>query len=261
MASKKIVRLCLFFAIIIPAHAALAQSPPPENTGPNINVVREVTGKLTFRTLSDQRHRGGEDFRLIVYPDGSRQIFISKDFKAVNAQQTMIARVDKRFRPLQTFASYWTRDGFKGAIFVTIDGNQLQALADGPKGRTMHSRKVPDKIAIVHHGEVMNGWYMWPDFAAPSSGQQTISTYNLNAAPRSDAQVSGVCLDSVYSRLGNDSVTTPAGTFDTTHYQLSGGAEPLDIWIGTEDHLLVRQIDTKNDREYLLTEIRATQSQ
>lgn len=244
------LKVMLAFSIVA---SASAQVPPPENTGPNANITRTVTGKVTFRTLSDGRVRGGEDFRLLVYPDGSRQIFISKDFKAVNAQQTMITRVDARFRPLETYASYWTREGFKGSIYVTVSGTELRAVSQGPKGRAEDTRQVPDNISVVHHGEVMNGWYYWAE-DAKAKGQQSSNVYILNAAPRGDGQVAGFYTESKFTRLGPEKVTTPAGTFDTVHYQLAG-MEALEMWIAGEDKLLVRQTDTKNDREYVLTEM------
>lgn len=245
--------LALLTSLSFVVGPARGQQALPENAGPNTSILRTVTGKMTFRTISDGRVRGGEDFRLLVYPDGSRQIFISKDFKAVNAQQTMVARVDARFRPLETYASYWTREGFKGSMYVTVSGNDLSAVAVGPKGRVETSLQVPQGISVVHHGEVMNGWYFWSEDPG-SKARQTSSVYILNAAPRGDAQVSGFLTESRFTRLGTEKVTTPAGTFDATHYQLEG-TEALDLWIAGEDRLLVRQTDSKNDREYVLTEM------
>jgi hypothetical protein len=249
--------LTQILTLALASSPALAQTAPPpgknsENTGVNTTIVRELTGKLAFRALADGRERGHEDFRLIVYPDGSRQITISKDFKAVNAQHTMIARVDARFRPLETFASYWSRDGFKGAIFVTVAGNRLRAVSHGPGGATDETREVPDHVAVVHHGETMNGWYLWPDFAAPTSGPQTMNNFNINGMPRDGGPVKGIYHQGTYSRVGAETITTPAGTFDTVHYTLAGQIEPLDLWVGTEDKLLIRQTDTKNGREYIL---------
>lgn len=226
---------------------------PAENTGPNASIVRTVTGKMTFRTLSDGRVRGGEDFRLLVHPDGTRQMFISKDFKAVNAQQSMMTRVDARFRPLETWASYWTRDGFKGSIYVTVTGNELNTVAFGPKGRVETTLQVPPGISVVHHGEVMNGWYYWAE-DPDSKARQTSSVYVLNAAPRGDAQVAGFLVESKFTRLGTEKVTTPAGNFDAVHYRLEG-VESLEMWVAGEDRLLVRQTDAKNDREYVMTEL------
>ncbi len=243
----------LLTALAVGFSSALAQQPTPENAGPNTSIVRTVTGKMTFRTLSDGRVRGTEDFRLLVHPDGSRQIFISKDFKAVNAQQTLMTRVDARFRPLETYASYWTRDGFKGSMYVTVSGNELNAVALGPQGRVETSLQVPDSISIVHHGEVMNGWYYWSADEKPKA-EQTSSVYILNATPRGDAQVGGFLTESRFTRLGTEKVTTPAGTFDATHFRL-GGTVALDMWIAGEDKLLVRQTDNRNDREYVLTEM------
>lgn len=98
-----------------------------------------------------QRVRSGEDFRLLVHRDGSRQIVISKDFNAVNAQQTMVTRVDARFRPPETHASYWTREGFKGSMYATVSGNDLHAVAVGPKGRVETSLQVPQGVSVEHH--------------------------------------------------------------------------------------------------------------
>ena len=249
----RLTTLALLTSLAVGFGPATADQAVPENAGPNTSIVRAVTGKMTFRIISDGRVRGGEDFRLLVYPDGSRQIFISKDFKAVNAQQTMVTRVDARFRPLETYASYWTREGFKGSMYVTVSGNELNAVALGPKGRVETSLQVPQSISVVHHGEVMNGWYYWSE-DSESKAQQTSSVYVLNAAPRGDAQVDGFLTESRFTRLGTEKVTTPAGTFDATHYQLAG-MEALDMWIAGEDRLLVRQTDTKNDREYVLTEM------
>ncbi len=245
--------LALFATSVVVAGSAHAEPTPAENTGANTSIVRKVTGKMVFRTLSDGRIRGGEDFQLLVHPDGTRQIFISKDFRAVNGQQTLMTRVDARFRPLETYASYWTRDGFKGSMYVTVSGNVMNAVAFGPKGRIETTLPVPQDISVVHHGEIMNGWYYWsedPDSTAP----QTSSVYVLNAAPRGDAQVAGFLTEARFTRLGVEKVSTPAGNFDAVRYRLEG-LEPLEMWVAGEDRLLVRQTDVKNDREYVLTEL------
>ena len=239
-------------ALLIFGGAVRAQA-QPENTGPNSAIVRSVTGHMTFRNLADGRVRGGEDFRLIVHPDGTRHITISKDFLAVNAQQTIVARVDRDFRPLETYAAYWTASGFKGAIFVAVRATELRATATGPKGHTEDIQQVPQNISVVHHGEVTNGWYLWSAYPE-ARGDQTAPSYILNAGPRDGDQVAGVMRESHFHQVGPERVTTPAGTFDTLHYVLS----ELDMWIAGEDRLLVRQVDAKNGREYVLTKIEVT---
>ncbi len=240
------------FVMAVAGSSVLAQTLAPENTGQNLGIVRTVTGKLTYRTISDQRHRGGEEFRLLVYPDGTRQLFVSKDFKAFNAQHTIVARVDARFRPLETYASYRTGNGFGGSIYVTVAGSELRTVAFGPQGRIDDKRTVSDNIVVVHHGEVANGWYVWMDDG--SAAVQRSNALILNAAPPSGGQVSAVYAETRFTRLGPEQVTTPAGAFETTHYRLAG-PEPLDLWIATEDRLVVRQVDLRHDREYVLTEM------
>lgn len=46
-----------------------------------------------------------------------------------------------------------------------------------------------------------------------------------------------------------------ARSFDTTHYRLAG-PEPLDFSIATEDRMVVRQADLRNDSAYVLTELK-----
>ena len=243
--------VCMATAYLLLLHTAGAMAQTQsENTGANSAIERTVTGHVTFRNMVNGQIRGGEDFRLIVHPDGTRQITIAKDFRAVNAQQTIVARVDKNFRPLETYAAYWTAGGYKGAIFVTVRNRELRANAVGPKGHTEDLLEVPQNISVVHHGEIVNGWYLWAD-DANAKGEQNVSSYILNAAPGDDAQVSGLMRVSTFRRMGPERVATPAGTFDAVHYVMSG----LDMWIAGEDRLLVRQVDERNSREYLLTTI------
>ena len=47
-------------------------------------------------------------------------------------------------------------------------------------------------------------------------------------------------------------VTTPAGTFATTHYRL---ATVNDVWITGPDRIMVRMVNTARDLEYLIVEL------
>jgi len=87
-----------------------------------------------------------------------------------------------------------------------------------------------------------------------SAAVQRSNALILNAVPPSGGQVSAVYAETRFTRLGPEQVTTPAGAFETTHYRLAG-SEALDLWIATKDRLLVRQVDLRNDREYVLNEM------
>lgn len=231
--------------------SAVAQTPPPENLGPNPNIVRELSGTMTFRQISDGRVRGHEFFRATQHRDGTRTMNITKDLAAANAFQTIVVRAAADFRPLETYAAYWTGEGYKGSIHVTLDGDRLRAVSTSPLGSNTHEIRAPEKLSIITHGEIMNGWYLWSE-DPKATGPQAAMAYNLNAAARGNAPVTGILHPSAFTRRGTETIKTEAGTFETTRYDL----DSLEMWIGTVDRLLIRQVDPKAGREYVLTDIK-----
>jgi len=247
-------KLGAIVAITFLATSSLAQT-PVENRGLNVNLVREVSGTMTFTQISDGRVRGREYFHMALHRDGSRTMNITKDLAAANAFQTIVTRVAPDFRPLEVYAAYWTGEGYKGSIQVTVNGEQLRAVSNSPLGVNTHEILVPQKLNVVTHGEIMNGWYLWSGDRA-SAAEQSSMSYNLNPAARGSAPVTGTLLPSTFTRRGTEKVTTPAGTFETDRYVLG----ELDMWIGTVDRLLIRQLDAKSGREYLLTDLKVVES-
>ena len=243
--------LRIIAALVLLVGSAAAQTPPAENLGPNPNIVRDVVGTMTFRQMSNGRVRGHEYFRMSQHRDGTRTINITKDLAAANALQTIIVRAAADFRPLETFAAYWTGEGYKGSIHVVIDGDRLRAVSTSPLGSNTHEIRAPEKLSVVTHGEIMNGWYLWSD-DPKATGAQTAMAYNLNAAARGNAPVTGILHPSTFKRVGPENVKTEAGTFETVRYDLDG----LEMWIGTIDRLLIRQVDPKAGREYVLTDLK-----
>ena len=124
------MRILLLFCSLLTLGVAAAA----ENTGPNVNVAQEIVGTLRLQTKTDKRYRGVEQWRLFIHPDGSRTMMLSKDFLAFNALQIMTVHVDAAFRPVNAYASYWTREGYQGAIQVALDGTTLRAVSAGPGG-------------------------------------------------------------------------------------------------------------------------------
>ena len=86
----------LLLAVLVPPNAAAAAA--QENTGPNANLLRQASGRYTYRTLTDGRERGVEAFDMFVHRDGSRTLMIWHDLWARNAQFTVVLRVAENFR-------------------------------------------------------------------------------------------------------------------------------------------------------------------
>lgn len=226
---------------------ALAQD---ENTGPNINVAKEIVGTLRLQTKSDKRYRGAEEWRIFVHPDGSRTMILSKDFVAANALQIMTAHVDADFRPVDVYATYWVPDGYRGSIRVALDGENLRAVSEGPGGSVTDELTVPDEISIVTHGESMNGWYLWQG-KRDVNGNHAATYFNFNPSPDGSALIRGRLHPASFQYLGNETITVPAGTFETERYLLTN----IEMWISGEHRILVKQSIVDEDKEYVLTRL------
>ena len=244
---RTLILSAVTIALLVTSQPSYAQE---ENTGPNINVVREVVGTLRLQTKTDKRYRGVEEWRIFVHPDGSRTMMLSKDFIAANALQIMTAHVDKEFRPIDVYATYWVPDGYRGSIRAAVDGNELRAVSEGPGGRIEDVLKVPHELSVVTHGESMNGWYLWQG-ERDAAGEHKATYFNFSPAPGGQATVKGRLHPATFTYLGTETITVPAGTFDTERYLLTN----IEMWITGEDRILVKQAITDEDKEYVLTKL------
>lgn len=240
----------VFALLIFLLPEAEAQEPRAENTGPNVNVSREIIGTLRLQTKTDKRYRGAEEWRLFVHPDGSRTMILSKDFVAANALQIMTAHVDANFRPLDVYATYWVRDGYRGSIRVGVEGDKLRAVSEGPAGPYAEELTIPEEISVVTHGESMNGWYLWQG-QRDGEGNHAATYYNFNPAADGSESVRGRLHPATFQYLGTETITVPAGTFETERYLLTN----IEMWITGEHRILVKQAITDEDKEYVLTRL------
>ena len=227
----------------------LAQDRPPDNPGLNANITRWAAGKHLFRTIDDHRKRGEEHFRLSVHPDGTRTMMVWKDLFAGNSHLHIVMRVEPSFRPLEAYGNYWQRDGYKGSIRVVVDGDKLHATGWGPDGFGEHTLSVPQDITLVTHGEGLNAWAAWGDFE-PGEQRSRIA-YNISPIRNAAAPVLGSLAEGVLTFVGEERITTPAGTFETLH--MSNGF--MDVWSTKEDRILVLQQIKSRGLEYVLVEL------
>ena len=229
--------------------AASAQDRPPENPGPNANITRWAAGKYVFRTIKDHRVRGEEHFRLSVHPDGTRTMMVWKDLFAGNSHLHIVMRVAPSFRPLEAYGNYWQRDGYKGSIRVIVDGDRLHAVGWGPDGIGEHTLSVPHNLVLVTHGEGLNAWGMWGDFKPGE--QKPVVAYNISPVRNAAAPVLGSLVEGEIKFVGEETITTPAGTFETVHMASSF----MDTWATKDDRIQVLQQIKSRGLEYVLVEL------
>ncbi len=229
------------------AAPALAQT--PENDGPNINIARWASGTYAYTRISEPADRGWEKFHMNAYADGSRTMTMWHDLKARNAQFTVVLRVGADFRPEEAFLSYWVANGFKGSTLIRVDGDTLTASANGPAGVYEHSRDVPETVSIGTHPVSADGWHMWSDSGEVGKAQ-TSTLYSVEASADVSKPPLGTPIELTFTRLGEETITVPAGTFETLHYDLFGSK----VWVTKQDRLMVRMVNERRDLQYVLTE-------
>lgn len=246
---KFVCRVVLSAALLVPL-SLVAEQTPVENTGPNSNIIREVSGRYIYRTLAEGRDRGSEEFQLTVHPDGSRTLMIWHDLTAKNAQFTVVLRVAEDFRPLTAFVSYWVESGYKGNSLFQVNGNSVSAQTTGPAGIQTQVLEMPPQFSIGTHPVAGDGWHLW--YADAEAGQGKINLYSVEASPDLQKPILGQQVEMPWEFIGEEVIETPAGRFPTERYRLMGAS---DLWITGEDRLLVRMVQERFDREYLLVEL------
>lgn len=244
----------LGFLLTLWTAVASAQTPPPENAGPNKNIVRWAEGAYLYRTIDGTRDRGTERFRLNVHPDGTRTMTMWNDMFARNGQLTVVLRAAADFRPLSAYVSYWTAAGYKGQALVEVAGDRLELLSLGPAGRHTQSIAAPHKLSIATQPIAADGWHMWHADLAAKGVQADGRAFALDASADVTRPILGQMRPFDFEMMGREKITVPAGTFDTMKYRTATLGE---LWVATEDRILVRTLHTERGNEYVLTEFKS----
>lgn len=246
--------ICITLMCMVGAVGAYAQTAPaPENTGPNTNIKRWAEGKYVYQTVKEKRNRGWERFHLNVHPDDSRTMIMWHDLSARNNQFTVVLRVAPNFRPLESYLTYWTPNGYKGSNFMQVNGTKLSAVTNGPIGQISQQIDVPQAVSIGTHPVSADGWHTWYEDVAVT-GVQKGTLYSIEATDDNNKPPLGVLIPFQFERLGPEKVKTPAGTFDAVKYKLGGASE---AWLFGPDKIMVKVVNAPRNLEYVLTEFKS----
>ena len=245
-------RMAGVFAAAVALIFAGTTDVPADGPQDNSNIVRMVSGTHSFYEEDGTSLRGQEFFRMIVHPDGHRTMNIVKNMFSDHRQHTIVMRVDPVYRAVDVFASYRYPEGFKGSVRITLSGDLLHATSFGPLGRTEHEVRVPRALAIVTHGEGLNSWnasVMDPeDTSRAGPIEMARTSYFITPVRDGDGPVLGRIMRATLTRVGDETITVPAGTFDTVHYSTG----ELDVWAIKGDRVLALQ--TFRGENYVLTD-------
>ncbi len=248
-AGKPVTRQLAMAALLI-AQPLIGCAAEPAITMPrNDNIVRWSRGTYDYLTLEDRKLRGSERFQMMVHPDGSRTMLMWNDLAATNTQFSVVLRVDGAFRPLEAYLNYWVDSGYKGSAYLRVNGDSLQINSQGPAGQHQKTVEVPPQFSIGTHPVAGDGWHLYQQRSA--DGSRSARIYSMEASKDLTKPLLGTLVDLPFERVGKETIVTPAGTFETTHYRMAGLS---DLWLAEEDRLMVRMVIERRGFEYLLTQ-------
>ncbi len=240
-----------FSTILALVAAFLAACAAAADLPANASIERKISGRYSYTTLEERTPRGEEAFRLFVHPDGSRTMMIWHDLAAKDAQFSVVLRADASFRPQSAYVSYWVENGFKGHTLFAVTGNTVTMTNSGPAGQQTAAIEVPAKFSIGTHPVAADGWHLW--YAGTDAGSSgALDLLSVEASADIAKPVLGTLVKMPYEIIGAETIETPAGRFDTTHYRLLGAT---DLWVHGEDRLLIRMAQPRFDRLYELVEL------
>lgn len=236
---KKVIVIAILACTSVPLYAA-----------ENANIVRWAEGTIEYRKISTGEVTGSEEFHVTVHPDGSRTMDTRNRMENKQRQRRITMRVAKDFRPLELTADFWTAGEWRGTGLIAVDGNELQAVIKTPNGFITQRRAVPDHFSFIPHPLSTDAWNSWY-YDKAKGGAQKITVYDLDPDAAPVSSFLGKMYDSTITFKGIKKVTTPAGTFETEHFQFQDGV--VDFYLAGPDRIMVKFVWGPDDSEYVLT--------
>jgi hypothetical protein len=246
----KLSAIVLAFGLACSSAAAQTE-PNPTIGGANANVIRAAKGTIIYKVLSTGAVLGGENWNLTVHPDGTRTMQALNRYGSPGIQRHVTYRVDQNFRPLEAYMLYWVRGDWRGSGFFVVNGDQLTATANTPNGMLTHRLTVPQNFSFIPHPLSTDAWHMGY-YDKAKGGVQTINVYDMDAGAAGPQTLLGRLYTQKLERLGTESLTTPAGTFETERYRID---DAVDIYVTGPDSIMVRFVWTPADRVYELVKL------
>lgn len=205
---------------------------------------RTTAGRLDYIT-DDIGLTGFEEFRITTHGDGSRVLRAYCEMFNDRLIRDVHLSVDAGWRPKTAFVELRIDDQFVGSGHyafgdTTAELQRITAIA----GHEVLNHPLPGAAPSFGSHSVQNDAWMYAAFDAQRGGRQEAVMENTVICSRLPNGGDGpdLHLSAQHHRyLANESVTTPAGSFDCRHYQfLFEQWPPIHYWVHGDDYLLVR---------------------
>lgn len=202
----------------------------------NPNIARTASGEYSYINQDTDEIEGHEDWSMVVDGDGTRTFTINQRWDSNGSITRTILRVDANLRPIETYQTRWDKEGWYSSGIYTVVENTVNAVVSGRAGRSTQVLEVPEGFSMVPHPLTTDGLHFW--YVDSPIGETIEGTvYNLRQMDPVTGAVLGVVHPVALTYLGDEDITTAAGTFKTKHFEMD---ENIDFWVIAEDGILVR---------------------
>lgn len=209
----------------------------------------------------DGAERGREWFHITVARDGSRTMRTTSEIDDSRVLRDVTLTVGPDWRPRDCYVRVVVADELVGSGWFEFDDTRARAeVLSARLGRLSQTVPTPGGTPMFGAHQVTgDGWQAGLLAGAASDGPLRVEGILLSSALPNGA--SGPLIDStamVAERLGRETVTVGAGTFETVHYRFSpDDLPPEDVWVLEGSNLLVRSSWPYYGTSYELVELDA----
>jgi hypothetical protein len=209
---------------------------PVMSLADNSNIVRSAKGAYSYINQDTNEIVGHEDWSMMVDRSGARTFTIAQRWDEKNYVTRTVLRLDADLRPIENYQTRWDEEGWMSSGVYTVVENTVTAVVTGRGGRATQTLEVPEKFSMVPHPLATDGlhfWYVDSPIGATIEG----AVYNIRKKDDLSGGVLGVVHTVELTYIGEESVTTDAGTFATQHFKMG---DTSDFWVAVRDGILVR---------------------
>ena len=225
----------------------------------NDSRIKTIKGSYDYGFINSDKLRGSEEWIITAHNDGSKTLQSFVDLWQLGHQTNVLMRVNKNFVPLDAFINFWRSNLYGGAVFLWAETSilspeiNLNSKIVGPSGNADYQLNVPANFSLRLHPVITEGWHVAFFNKSLIKTKQLGKIYNVVTKSNGTLKGIGLLQDNLVDYKGTEVVNVPAGKFKTDHFTFYDGR--YDIWLWSEDKIVVLYKAISNNREYRLTNI------
>lgn len=249
----KISKYIIFFLFSCYTHLALSENNVNDST------IKILKGSYDYSFIDSDKLRGREEWIITTHNDGSKTLQSFVDLWQLGHQTNVLMRVNKNFVPIDAFINFWRSNVYGGAVFLWAETSSISPKINlnskiiSPSGNADYNLDVPTNFSLRLHPVITEGWHVAFFDKSITKTKQLGKIYNVVTKSDETLKGIGILQDNIVDYKGTEVINVPAGKFKTDHFTFYDGR--YDIWLWSEDKIIVLYKAISNNREYRLTNI------